>query len=306
MFKSTKPSELQSQSLKRKSPHDSEAEHLTFKREVSPVPRPIKLPEISVIIPASSRYSRGISSTKHHQPSLLSQKVLRQDTPSSRESNYDGPSQLTGLSTKYYPVNAHQIHAKKGAYPHARQTASASLSLPVNPEKGRKGNKDWSLQSKWTDLHKALVDKLAAIPGPPVTLDVEWDARCENLASNFQFISSYKLQKGVERVDDSFNAGCDCGPSCDPNRCSCLSQEIDSEDLIVPYKIEGMQLVLSRDFLKKKSMIYECSSHCSCSKDCWNRVVQHGRTVPLEIFQTTNRGFGELLFVPLSVSETSN
>ncbi len=39
--------------------------------------------------------------------------------------------------------------------------------------------------------------------------------------------------------------------------------------------------------------IYECNSKCSCPPDCVNKVVQHGRKIPLCIFRTENgRGWG--------------
>jgi histone-lysine N-methyltransferase SUV39H len=102
----------------------------------------------------------------------------------------------------------------------------------------------------------------------------------------------------VERVDPSFHAGCECGEICDSTKCSCLSQEESSDDRIVAYKKgRNNTTVLRSDFMKRRAMIYECSSLCSCELDCWNRVVQHGRTVRLEIFDTGDRGFGEYTII---------
>ena len=42
-------------------------------------------------------------------------------------------------------------------------------------------------------------------------------------------------------------------------------------------------------------MVYECNRHCDCGPGCKTRVVQKGRKVPLQIFKTENRGFGEEL-----------
>ncbi|KAG5953538.1 Histone-lysine N-methyltransferase, H3 lysine-9 specific dim-5 [Claviceps arundinis] len=36
--------------------------------------------------------------------------------------------------------------------------------------------------------------------------------------------------------------------------------------------------------------IYECHQGCCCTRDCPNRVVERGRTVPLQIFRTDDRG----------------
>ncbi|KAG6105625.1 Histone-lysine N-methyltransferase, H3 lysine-9 specific dim-5 [Claviceps sp. LM219 group G6] len=38
--------------------------------------------------------------------------------------------------------------------------------------------------------------------------------------------------------------------------------------------------------------IYECHQGCCCTRDCPNRVVERGRTVPLQIFRTDDRGWG--------------
>ncbi|KAK2784552.1 hypothetical protein FQN52_008973 [Onygenales sp. PD_12] len=136
--------------------------------------------------------------------------------------------------------------------------------------------------------------KLALIAGPRVTLDVSPEDAAK-IDFNFEFINEYKLQDGVKRVEDGFLAGCNCeGGVCDANDCSHLSCEEDSDDVIHTYgKGRDGMIVLRRDFLNRISMIFECSPKCPCPSDCWNRVVQRGRTLELEIFRTKNsRGFG--------------
>lgn len=212
---------------------------------------------------------------------------------------------VTGLSQKYYPTDDYQRRAVKGAYPHSKR--ASRKSVPLNP--GHPG----AVLSRTTtphgsssstvhrQLHRSLRRKLSLVKGPKVSLAIGDDRLLEGFASDFEFINAYRLDKYVTKVDESFNAGCACGSVCDPRRCSCLSQEIDSDDLIIPYRIaEGTPdlLVLSPDFLKRTSMIFECTSRCACSENCWNRVVQRGRTVRLEIFHTGNRGFGMLLVSP--------
>lgn len=45
--------------------------------------------------------------------------------------------------------------------------------------------------------------------------------------------------------------------------------------------------------LQQGSAIYECNKRCSCDESCTNRLVQHGRKHPLELFKTDNgRGWG--------------
>lgn len=144
------------------------------------------------------------------------------------------------------------------------------------------------------DLFGLYAQKLARIPGPPITLERNIDA--SKLDFNFEFINTYKMQEGVEQVDPNFHAGCDCqGPKCDLSACACLSLEDDSDERIVPYQVgnHGV-IVLREDFMRRKpQMIYECSMLCGCGPSCMNRVVEKGRTVSLEIFDTKGRGFGE-------------
>ncbi|EDN03948.1 predicted protein [Histoplasma mississippiense (nom. inval.)] len=110
---------------------------------------------------------------------------------------------------------------------------------------------------------------------------------------NIEFINEYKLQHGVARVEPDFHTGCRCDDKCDLHKCDHLSYEEESEDRIVPYQMgRGGTIVLRQDFLKRRAMIYECSRLCPCMPGCWNQVVQKGRTVKLEIFRTSNRGFG--------------
>ncbi|KAK5095584.1 hypothetical protein LTS08_007976 [Lithohypha guttulata] len=66
-----------------------------------------------------------------------------------------------------------------------------------------------------------------------------------------------------------------------------------------PYsRSQNGPVVLSDAFLAaekdehKVRIIYECNDYCGCDQRCTNRVVQNGRTIPLQIFDTDNRGFG--------------
>lgn len=190
-----------------------------------------------------------------------------------------------------FPVNVHQTRAERGRYPRARKTDPESFSVVIPVKQPLRTTSTRRQRQK--DLREEVRRKLASIKGPPITLAPNIGSRDAGLTSNFEFIDSYILRKGVKRVEEGFNAGCDCGEECDPQRCMCLSLEVDSDARIVTYRrLPNGQLVLAPDFISKKSMIYECSENCSCGPNCWNRLVQHGRTAPLEIFHTGNRGFG--------------
>ncbi|PGH34728.1 histone-lysine N-methyltransferase SUV39H [[Emmonsia] crescens] len=150
--------------------------------------------------------------------------------------------------------------------------------------------------SQQNDLNEDLLSlyskKLKKIKGPDVALNIN-ASDASKLDFNFEFINEYKLQHGVARVDPDFRTGCRCDGMCDWYNCDHLSYEEDSEDRIIPYHMgPGGKIVLRQDFLRRRAMIYECSPLCPCMPGCWNQVVQKGRTVKLEIFRTTNRGFG--------------
>ena len=159
-------------------------------------------------------------------------------------------------------------------------------------------NRSSTSHRRGDELRKALRRKLSTLEGPRVTIAEDNDERLlELFVKDFEFINSYKLHEGVTGVEDSFNSGCDCGKVCDPKRCSCLTQAEDSDDLMIPYERAEARpdlMVLRQEFLtgRQSFMIYECTPLCGCTDKCWNRVVQHGRTMPLEIFHTGNRGFG--------------
>jgi histone-lysine N-methyltransferase SUV39H len=201
--------------------------------------------------------------------------------------------ELTGLSEKYYPTDAYENRARKGTYPAARKISHGGTSLSI----GTPG----PILLKRPDVHNQLCQtlkrKLSMIKGPSVRFAIADGPRLAHVTDNFEFINSYKLGKGVSPANPDFIGGCSCGEYCDPDRCPCLDKEQDSTDTIIPYQNaqDGADvLVLKPDFLKRTTMIYECGAKCGCDINCWNRVVQRGRTVRLEIFHTGNRGFGKL------------
>lgn len=214
---------------------------------------------------------------------------------------------LTGLSEKYYPTDAHEKRALKGAYPPVKRgntTTTTNMATTTTrrhaPLEIGQPNRIPILTERPTahlnhQLYESFMRKLSKIQGPPVTLAPGAERMLTDFAANIEFVNAYKLRKGVSPVSDAFNAGCGCIGVCDPARCSCLSKEEESEDNLVPYQgapDDPRFLVLTPDFLRRTAMIYECSARCECRGRCWNNVVQKGRTVRLEIFHTGNRGFG--------------
>ncbi|OKL59896.1 hypothetical protein UA08_04544 [Talaromyces atroroseus] len=244
---------------------------------------------VMVVVPPPPTAASPNGLLKHK----AAQKINRLPSVSSESAEESDPDEPKGTKSKYYPLQMYAIQAEKGRYPQARSTRREAITLPIRPRSHPKVLKS---QGKARHSHKmylrALLEKkLRLIQGPPVTMAADWDGT-GSLASNFEFTNSYKLAQGVTRVPEEFNGGCPCGLQCDPQKCKCLSKEEDSEELMVPYEYRNGKLVLKESFIHKKTMIYECSSHCSCTKTCWNRLVQHGRSIRLEIFHTGSRGFG--------------
>ena len=91
--------------------------------------------------------------------------------------------------------------------------------------------------------------------------------------------------------------GCSCfalGKKCGPRSGQCCPNLAQSQ---FAYTMSG------RVRVDPGIPIYECNSRCSCPPDCANRVVQHGRKIPLCIFRTPNgRGWGVKTTVPIKVN----
>lgn len=245
-------------------------------------------PKVMVVVPPPP--SARISETRP----LSKRKINRLPSASPESEEESDPDEPKGIKQKYYPIEMYDLQADMGRYPKARSTKPDSIVLPTRPAPPNndiyRGNPK-SRQSQKLYLRDLLKKKLRKIHGPPVTMARDWDGS-GSLASNFEFTHTYKLQQGVTRVDEEFNYGCNCGIQCDASRCECLSKEEDSEELIVAYEHRNGKLLLKESFMNRKAMIYECSRLCPCLPTCWNRLVQHGRKIRLEIFHTGNRGFG--------------
>ena len=150
-------------------------------------------------------------------------------------------------------------------------------------------------------IRRLVRKNLSALEGPSVKLINDIDD--SSLPVQFKFINDHVLGEGVVRSPDEFMAGCECRPDngrhigCEHLSCQCVQQS-DPDDVTgkrhFPYSAHETNYGCLRSvYLKTRRHIYECNDKCNCAKNCKNRVVQHGRQVPLEIFKTTNRGWGE-------------
>lgn len=133
----------------------------------------------------------------------------------------------------------------------------------------------------------------------------------------FRFIDHTVLGKGVEAAAANFRSGCVCAneQECMYSGCHCLEEmassdeDEDEDDSAGPsrsnryryrrkkfaYHSRGAKAGMLRSrVLESREPIYECHPGCACSIDCPNRVVERGRKVPLQIFRTDDRGWGEI------------
>ncbi|MCJ1382617.1 hypothetical protein MMC17_005730 [Xylographa soralifera] len=152
---------------------------------------------------------------------------------------------------------------------------------------------------KTPTAHAKYAERLAQIPGPPVTLFNNIDDSTP--PTNFQFIDQYVFGPGTKRVDKEFRSGCTCyqdsrGAGCSSLSCECLEDtaigENGKSDGFAYYGSGPKTGLLRYKYLKTRNAIYECNELCSCNDNCKSRVVQKGRQIPLEIFKTRNRGWG--------------
>ena len=74
--------------------------------------------------------------------------------------------------------------------------------------------------------------------------------------------------------------GCGCKEAC-TDGCFCTMKNGGE----FPYNLHGL-------LVKGKPLIFECSPFCSCPPNCRNRVAQKGLKYSLEVFRSTQTGWG--------------
>lgn len=113
----------------------------------------------------------------------------------------------------------------------------------------------------------------------------------------FHYSNRLYLGKNVPPPDVENLVGCDCIGPCNPKSttCACIKKQmhiVQRTDL----KDEWTDFVYdAKRRLKPFASgvpIFECNRNCSCDDDCRNRVVQQGRTVPVDIAKTPDKGWG--------------
>ena len=154
------------------------------------------------------------------------------------------------------------------------------------------------LKSSVANYDSHFIDQLKFLqPKVSIVNDVDDDPP----PKNFTFIDFNVFCKGTMPPDLDARYGCNCKQKglaigCEYKTCSCLEDVARGEDgtpLGFPYHGTGEKHGCLRGiYLDERHPIYECNERCACPLNCKMRVVQHGRRIPLEIFKTRNRGWG--------------
>ncbi|KAI1322470.1 SET domain-containing protein [Xylariaceae sp. FL0255] len=159
------------------------------------------------------------------------------------------------------------------------------------------------------DCHFCQIRTFATHSQYPITIVNTQDD--STIQPDFRFTETAIRAKNVEPTRAEFLTGCECeeGEDCQYSSCNCLQDvEDDSTDddeddedeanghyqkKAYAYHSHGAKAGhLRSKILTSRNPIYECHESCACGADCPNRVVERGRTVPLQIFRTENRGWG--------------
>ncbi|THH11195.1 hypothetical protein EW145_g786 [Phellinidium pouzarii] len=125
--------------------------------------------------------------------------------------------------------------------------------------------------------------------GITITNEVD-DEEAPPVGADFVYLEGWCIyDKDVPRQDPGFLIGCECKEGCkNALLCSCLmdSQCIDDDgDLTTAYDKKGLFL------FSNQLEVIECNIKCRCN-NCHNKAAQAPRKIPLNIFKTTNNGWG--------------
>lgn len=223
---------------------------------------------------------------------------------------------LTGFCTTTYPVDDRPRPESSATKRRRHALVRADISLDrtiIDLDRMRQGlhprDAELRLVHPRKQVEKMLTGRFKKIV-PPLTF-AENDQH-KYIDDKFQFVSRYIYRDGVSsaRQKRKLNKNvtlCDCVGGICGLLCSCVqaprvADATEGTQRIQTYQRNQQgQIVLTDEFLdtwhpkkdwSRRCEILECSEHCICGPRCLNRVVQQGRTVPLQIFLTQHCGFG--------------
>ncbi|KAI6129664.1 hypothetical protein EDD16DRAFT_1470945 [Pisolithus croceorrhizus] len=125
----------------------------------------------------------------------------------------------------------------------------------------------------------------------------------QEMTPPWEFVYTNKMWfgEGVPPPDVRNLVNCGCRGKCDPksNTCACAKRQLQ---WLEPYILDGLFPATwpgspfvydSKGVLQREGCpIFECNQFCGCDEDCPNRVVQNGRTWPVNIVKTERKGWG--------------
>ena len=224
---------------------------------------------------------------------------LKKDTSiaRSRASSVEEIFGSHGLSEYYDDTAINEAQRKALAQPKAKKVKRSKIKLDRGMPKKENISLDPTDLISPAEQAKRLLDaKFEDLPGgAPLTFLNKRNDR--QIDGKFQFIDSY-IFKGFKPQQAPGDFGCLCYKECGRLDTACQCLQRSERNKVVPYirRYDGL-VVLNPSFINSidrgtRQEIYECNNSCNCGKDCLNRVVQKGRTIPLQIFMTRRCGFG--------------
>lgn len=155
----------------------------------------------------------------------------------------------------------------------------------------------------------------------PLTITNSYNEAIEPIPpANFAYTDGYALTGGLAPPSrmlynqSSIPQGCGCNNDsgiCDPKTCACykLHERLAPNPwrYVTKTNEEQQDYIADSDFGGKFAYkdgrlvpevvsyhgtpIWECNSSCGCTEDCPNRVVQKGRTIPMDLRRSRNKGW---------------
>ncbi|CAL8086752.1 unnamed protein product [Calicophoron daubneyi] len=192
-------------------------------------------------------------------------------------------------------------------------TEMQAVALNPNESKGITFRRARLIQKVRQNLESALrifEQKLNAVytNEAPITVENKVDSECPPV--DFQPIPDYLPGKDVFLPTKS-PVGCECSVADIPEKDSADGKIVNMSKLEPCWENRRKGCCAVRagtmpPYNKYKRLVappghpvYECNSACPCGPSCPFRVVQLGRTVPLCVFRTRDRGWGVKTKIPI-------
>ncbi|KAL9933049.1 hypothetical protein V8E36_008304 [Tilletia maclaganii] len=146
----------------------------------------------------------------------------------------------------------------------------------------------WVMEHERSAADITLSNDIDAEPCPPW----DWCFTDKYIADNLTSQRD-EADESVEKATPLRGCSCD-DDSCDPATCECFARLklMDPITWSAETDFAYNRFGRLRNGHFEQCVILECNDSCGCSASCRNRLVQHGRTVPLDVFKTAHCGWG--------------